>query len=176
MTWIGIDEWARLSRPTRKEKDQIIGFSKLKQSKNKFYAEESVPASIVKFLRGKRLDVKTACELGMLRRGDQEHAAFALMKKRVLITCDNDFLDNRKFNLIMTPVIVVVDPRNQSRRDMEIVYRILVPIIRFPRIYDKWSRLEVHLNGQWVETGRALNGESWRERHRYFRGEHQVWI
>lgn len=58
----------------------------------RFYADEHVPAAVVKGLRLHGADVLTTAEAGMLGAPDEAQLAFAAQTGRVMCTQDADFL------------------------------------------------------------------------------------
>jgi len=76
--------------------------------KTRFQADESVPDYVVDYIRSRRFNVKTATESGLKGHSDEDHLAAAHRDSRVLLTFDQDFLDERKFPPHRNPGIVVL--------------------------------------------------------------------
>jgi predicted nuclease of predicted toxin-antitoxin system len=159
---------------TQKEIEQVLRYARQKKTKARFYADEDVPRRAVEIHRNHGLKVLTAGEAGMLGHPDGNHAAFALRTGRVLVTCDRDYLDDRRFPLISCPAIVVFDFGNGTRTEIIRAFRCLGSIIRFPQFFDKWARFDATPD-EWVERLRFLDGTTSRERCRMFRGRRQLW-
>jgi hypothetical protein len=92
----------------------------------------------------------------------------------ILLTCDRDYLDNRKFPLIHCPAIVVFDFGKGTPREILAALQCLRMAFRIPQFYDKWMKIEA-AKDSWIETARFLNGTTARTRYRWFRGKLQEW-
>jgi uncharacterized protein with PIN domain len=58
----------------------------------RFHLDENVHGAIAKGLRLRGVDVTTTHEAGLIGASDEDHLAFALAQKRVVVTHDDDFL------------------------------------------------------------------------------------
>jgi predicted nuclease of predicted toxin-antitoxin system len=58
----------------------------------KFYLDEHIPRAVVEGLRRRGIDVLTIQDAGRVGDPDWKQLAFAAMKRRVLVTFDDDFL------------------------------------------------------------------------------------
>ena len=58
----------------------------------KFYLDEHIPKAVVEGLRRHGIDVLTVRDAGRVGDPDRKQLAFAAMKRRVLVTFDDDFL------------------------------------------------------------------------------------
>jgi predicted nuclease of predicted toxin-antitoxin system len=172
MTWIDAHLLYEKDSATRREIAQVIDFAKRK-AKARFYADENFPTLATELLRTK-VDVVTAQDVGKRRHPDENHAAFALREKRVLVTCDRDYLDERRFPLIHCPAIVVFDFGSGSLREIAQAFRCLRSILRVPQFYDKWAKIDAK-PWTWVEYCRYLNGTTSRTRFRYHHRVLQEW-
>jgi predicted nuclease of predicted toxin-antitoxin system len=112
------------SPASAKEIAQGVDYAKRK-TKARFYADENFPAHATEILREAGLDVLTVQEAGVRRRPDENQAAFALRKGRVLLTYGRDYLDERRFPLIHCPAIVVFDFGLGSTRHIKMAFRCL---------------------------------------------------
>jgi hypothetical protein len=70
----------------------------------RFYADENFPTAAIEILR--RLGANVITVRDARRRGhpDENHTAEALRMGRILITCDRDYLNERRFPLIHCPL------------------------------------------------------------------------
>jgi hypothetical protein len=109
MSWIDIKKLAADDKPTEREKQQVMDFAR-RNAKPRFYADENFPKLATDLLRGRlKADVLTVQDTRRQGHPDENHAAEALRLGRVLITCDRDYLDERRFPLIHCPSLVVFD-------------------------------------------------------------------
>jgi predicted nuclease of predicted toxin-antitoxin system len=59
----------------------------------RFYLDEHVSRAVALGLRRRGIDVVRAAEAGLMEAPDEEHFAFAVGEKRVLVTQDADFIE-----------------------------------------------------------------------------------
>jgi Domain of unknown function (DUF5615) len=67
-------------------------------------------------LGGRMLTVQESRRKGQ---PDENHAAYALKHRFILVTCDRDYLDERRFPLIHCPAIVVFDLNSGSLQEIK---------------------------------------------------------
>ena len=77
--------------------------------KLKLFADASVPATIVKELRGAKISVKSALEQGLSSADDQAILVAARKQGEVLLTMDADFWNDRKFPVHQVHGIIFID-------------------------------------------------------------------
>ena len=58
----------------------------------RFYLDENVDNQVAKGLRTRKIDVLTTAEADHIGWKDEQHLAFALEERRVIVTQDRDFL------------------------------------------------------------------------------------
>jgi hypothetical protein len=108
MTWVNV-QGLPLPPVPKKEVEQVIRYSKQEKTFPRFYADENFPARAVEILRSRNFDVLTVVEAKKNGHPDENHTAEALRLGGVLITCDRDYPDVRRFPLISCPALVVFD-------------------------------------------------------------------
>jgi predicted nuclease of predicted toxin-antitoxin system len=69
--------------------------------------DESLGKDAVRVLRENRWNAKFASDLGLIGKSDDAVFAAAWKQKRVILTHDRDFLDNRRFPFHRNPGIIV---------------------------------------------------------------------
>ncbi len=70
-----------------------------------------------------------------------DHAAYALKRGLVLITCDRrDYLDERRFPLIHCPAIAVFSFGSGSVREIRTWLVCLKRMVGMPQFFDKWVK------------------------------------
>ena len=158
MPWVDIAEVVTADPPSERERRQVFEWLR-HRTKPRFYADENLPVGAVQILRAQGCRVVTVQDL--LRRGhpDENHAAYALRKGLILLTCDRDYLDERRFPLIHCPAIIVFDfgPGPLTVMSIRRAFRCLVNVIKCPQVYDKW--IKIHASRDcWTEYARFLNG------------------
>lgn len=92
----------------------------MKFGKCKFYADENIEESLIKFIRNKGYRVISAKELGYNGRNDEFHLQQAIKYKASLLSKDDDYLDNRKFSfdkLQKGSIIVILTKKDTNKID-----------------------------------------------------------
>jgi hypothetical protein len=93
----------------------------------------------------------------------------------VLVTCDRDYLNNRRFPLNQIPAICVLRFGDGSRRDKVRALRKLDDTHCFPHFHDVWYRIDGGPD-EWTIEQRFQNGGHSRRRQRFHNRQWQVWI
>jgi hypothetical protein len=174
MPWIALVEIAKRNPATKKEIEQVLDYRR-RRAKPKFYADENLPSAAVKIVGSLGGHVLTAQEANRQGHPDENHSAFALKDGRVLLTCDRDYLDEKRFPLVHCPVIVVCDFGSGSSDEMRQTFRCLGSIFSFPQFFDKWTKIDAKRES-WIAYCRYLNGTTSRTRYRLHRGKTQEWV
>jgi predicted nuclease of predicted toxin-antitoxin system len=171
--WVNIED--TLTEPlSKRDQREVDDYLRKRKARPRFYADENFPRKAVELLRGNDLDIVSATDAGLTGHSDGDHLAFALREKRVLLTCDRDFLDDRRFPLLSCPAIVVFEFGAGATNSMLQAFRVLNQFILYPEKLDKWCRFEANRDG-WTQSLRYLDGSSSRERYRIHKGRLQVW-
>jgi predicted nuclease of predicted toxin-antitoxin system len=103
--------WVRLSVPSKEEKraaDQYRG-------RAKFLVDESLGETAAEILKDWGYNTKYVGEVELEGRCDEDVFAVAWNLKRVIITHDPDFLDDRKFPPHRNPGVIVIRPGSSGR-------------------------------------------------------------
>ena len=99
--------------------------------KLKLCADASVPQPFVEKLREAGIPVRMASEDGLASHSDNDILAWARRSKRVLLTLDRDFWNDRKFPLQRVPGVIFVDV---APNDIDAALR------SFDLVYDTFAR------------------------------------
>jgi predicted nuclease of predicted toxin-antitoxin system len=172
--WVNASDLPRepLSKPEQREFEAYL---KKKKIKPRFYSDANFPQWAVDYVRENKFKLVTAKEVGLQNRDDQDHLAYALREARVLLTCDRDFLDERKHPLISCPAIIVFDFGEGTRSEMFSAFHVLWWIATVPEWLDKWAKFEANRDG-WTELLRFEDGSTARYRNRHHDGDLQTWV
>ncbi len=173
MAWIDVEQLVAQTPPNRREAQQVLNYL-ARRAKARFYADENFPRQALSVLRQMGARVCTAQAIGLAGHPDENHAAYALKNGLVLLTCDRDFLNERRFPLIHCPAIFVFDFGSGTVREMRQAFRCLSVVFRTPQFFDKWCKVEAQ-RGSWVMSLRFQNGTTSRSRHRLWHGRLQEW-
>ena len=93
--------------------------SQLRRSKrSKFLTDESLGPGIIQFFRWYRMNAITVWDVGLDGRSDETIFACAWKQRRILLTHDDDFWDDRRFPEHRNPGVVILPGANGDQRDM----------------------------------------------------------
>jgi predicted nuclease of predicted toxin-antitoxin system len=174
MGWVNLIELVREDPPTRAEVDQVLEYRRRK-AKARFYADENFPHLATRLLRKMGGRVVTVQDLNLKGHPDENHAAYALKHGHVLLTCDRDYLDERRFPLIHCPAIAVFDFGSGNAREIRQAFSCLERVLGSPQFFDKWVKIDAKRDS-WTEYSRSLDGTTSRTRYRVWRGSIQEWV
>jgi predicted nuclease of predicted toxin-antitoxin system len=173
MSWINLIDLVRANPPTQKEIDQVLGYRR-KRAKARFYVDENFPARATAELRhlSRVITVQDSQRRGQ---PDENHAAYALKRGFILVTCDRDYLNEIRFPLVHCPAIVVFDFGSGSTKEIRDAFTCLERILASPQFFDKWVKIDAKRDS-WTEYARCLDGTTARSRYRVYQGMIQEWI
>ncbi|HTD17748.1 MAG TPA: DUF5615 family PIN-like protein [Chthoniobacterales bacterium] len=175
MPWTDIENIIADSEPTEREKRHVIDFARRK-TKPRFYADEDFPQLATDILkRLLKADVLTVQDNRRRGQPDQNHIAEALRLGRILVTCDRDYLDERRFPLVHCPALVVCDFGGRTLGEILSTFRCLGSVFSAPQFFDKWTKIDARRDG-WSEYARHLNGTTSRCRYRFNGARLQEWV
>jgi predicted nuclease of predicted toxin-antitoxin system len=174
MAWVIIDKLVAKNPPTLREARQVLTYAS-RGAKARFYADENFPAKAVQVLRAMGAKVRTAQEVGLTRHPDENHIAYARRKGMILVTCDRDFLDEKRFPLIHCPATFVFDFGSASVPEIRQAFRCLASALRMPQFFDKWWKIDAKRDC-WTELVRHQDGSMSRHRMRVFKGSVFEWV
>ncbi len=174
MGWVNLIELVRANPPKKKEVEQVLEYQR-RNAKVSFYTDENFPYRATQLLRTMRARVATAQDEGLRRHPDENQAAYALKHGHVLLTCDRDYLNERRFPLIHCPAIAVFDFGSGSVPEVRKSFACLDRVVGFPQFFDKWVKIDASPDS-WTEYCRHLDGTTFRYRYRIYRGKLQEWV
>ncbi|MGO8837545.1 MAG: DUF5615 family PIN-like protein [Limisphaerales bacterium] len=174
MPWVNIEESVRGNPPSEREKRQVEDFMR-RGAKPRFYADENFTTLATHVLRQMGADVLTVQEARLAGHPDENHAAYALRLGRILITCDRDYLNERRFPLIHCPAIIVCDFGAGAVAEIRSTFNCLAGAFQAPQFLDKWIKINAKRDG-WTEYARFLDGTTSKQRYRFYRGRLQGWV
>jgi hypothetical protein len=173
MAWAEIKHLTDADLPTKREMRQVEDYLRRK-AKPRFYADENFPNIAVEILRRRDADVLTVHEAMRNGHPDESHAAEALRLGRILITCDRDYLDERRFPLIHCPAVIVCDFGKGSVREIARAFQCLRNVFDVPQFHNKWIKIDASCDS-WTERLRFLDGSTAKKRYRIFNKRLQEW-
>lgn len=118
-------------KPIRITEAEIRAVSKAAARKARFQLDEDVDPVVAEALRDRGVNVVTAPELGLKGRSDEDQLAAAMRDDRILITHDDDFLNDRRFPPTRNPGLVVIagggDSAEELAAALEVLFTLIVP-------------------------------------------------
>jgi uncharacterized protein DUF5615 len=174
MPWTDMERIAADDPPSEREKQQVYDYVR-RRAKPRFYADENFPGIAITILRQLGADVLTVRDTRRCGHPDENHIAEALRLGRILITCDLDYLNDRRFPLIHCPAIIVCEFGPGTRDDIKHTFACLGRAFRAPQFFDKWTKIHA-LRDSWTERNRHLDGTTSRHRYRIRHGRMQEWV
>lgn len=174
MPWVDVKSLSARSLANPKEAAEVLRYL-ARRAKPRFYADEDFPQNAVLLLRQMGARVSTVHETRTRGHPDENHAAYALRNGLVLVTCDRDYLNNRRFPLVHCPAIFVFDFGSGSSREMMQAFRCMAGVFSARQFYDKWCKVHAQRDC-WTEYTRFQDGTTSRSRFRLWRGTLQEWV
>lgn len=104
--------WRKLDIPTDDEKRHLDLHYR---GRARFLVDESMGGEVANILRHYGYNAKYVADVGLLGHGDEDVFTAAWKDKRILVTHDPDFLDDRLFPPHRNPGIVLVRPGSSGR-------------------------------------------------------------
>jgi predicted nuclease of predicted toxin-antitoxin system len=174
MAWVDSAVLAADNPASPKEVQEILRYV-ARKAKPRFYADENFPAQAVALLRRMGGRVETVQEARRSGHPDENHAAYALRNGLVLLTCDRDFLDNKRFPLMHCPAIYVFAFGQGTIQELRAAFRCLASVFDVPQLFDKWCKIDAGTES-WTELVRFRNGSILRTRFRFGRRGIEEWV
>lgn len=159
MPWVDSSDIYAADPATPKEIAQVVDYTR-RRTKPRFYADENFPTLAVEMLRSMGARVVTVQDVLRRRHPDENHTAYALKHGLILLTCDRDYLDNRRFPLVHCPVIVVFNFGSGSTEEIQKAFICLWTAFKAPQFWDKWMKIDA-------------SPESWTQHTRHY-GWHDI--
>lgn len=126
----------------------------------KLYVDANIPRKIIEELRGAGLDIKSVIEEGYAFHPDENIYQQAKRFKRVILTMDRDFWNDKKHSLQKSPGVIFVDlPPDQPDKAID-------GLARFYALFAQYYPLDY-----WQETKAKVSEYSFVIRLRTFSGK-----
>lgn len=154
--------WQRLQDLTGPE---LRAFDRRFRRVAKFYADENIEPVLIEILRDLGFDIATAREVGLLQRDDTDHYGYARQSNRILLSHDQDFLNDQRFPPQKHPGVVVFDIQPITRDALSDAFYLLKVVVRPYR--ELWREAKILIHKNLEMTVRNRNFERRRENIRY---------
>jgi len=97
--------WKPVATPS---KEEIAEFLKDRKKSARFLVDESAGTELASQMKEIGLNVKYVDDVGLRGRSDEEVFAYARKQNRVILTHDEDFMNNRQIPIYLSPGIVKI--------------------------------------------------------------------
>jgi predicted nuclease of predicted toxin-antitoxin system len=174
MSWVNIEDMIAANPPKSWEVREVQS-NLAKHAKARFLVDENFPPKAIAILRAMRAKVVTARDAGLMGYGDEAYVAYALRHGLMLVTCDRDFLDERRHPLIHCPAIFVFNFGACSAPEIRLAFRCLGSVLSMPQFFNKGWKIDA-ARDTWIEYVRYQDGSTGRYRFRLLRGQLQEWV
>jgi predicted nuclease of predicted toxin-antitoxin system len=121
--------------------EEIARLRRAKRSR--FLIDESLGSGAIEFFKRRRLNAVDVWQVGLQGRDDQAVFAFAWNHRRILLTHDDDFWDDRRFPEHRNPGLVILPGANGDQTDM--ISGLWWMMLMMDRDPDLWRKLKVRI-------------------------------
>jgi predicted nuclease of predicted toxin-antitoxin system len=131
-------------------KEELSDILKEITKKASFLVDESLGIAVAQALRMLGWNVRFVDEVGLRGHDDSDVFAFASRENRILLTHDEDFLDDRKFPPHRNPGIVVLPGASGEERELLKALGAMLSIVG--KFRGAWLRAKIQISrtGDWV--------------------------
>jgi hypothetical protein len=165
--------WKPISEPTDAEVREIVQENR---GKAKFLVDENLGAEVTQLLRDAGWNAIDVFELNLEGHPDENIFAAARKQDRILLTHDDDFLDDRRFPPRLSPGMVVLPgAQGDDRALLSAIYRMLSIVGRLRELW-RCTKIIISTDGTWtVLTFEKSEGRVTKSRYRFPKNRMEVW-
>jgi len=165
--------WERLPPITQRE---LAAGKRERGKKARFLIDKNVDRTVVDVLRQTHWNVRHADEIALGSHEDESIYAHARSEKRVLLTHDPDFLDDRRFPPRLSPGVIILPGAEGKRSALMLALGRLLMIVGRHRELWTGTKAEITEDGTWtVRTFERDTGRVELRRYRFSRGKFEGW-
>jgi hypothetical protein len=173
MPWKDVDRPEGMG-PTARRRAWVEPHALQRKPRPRFYADGTFPTQAISLLRERGFDVLAAREGGEGSSSSQDALAFARRFARILVTCDEGYLDEHSCPTTNTPTVMVFGFGTGGTDEILSAFQCLDYMATFPRFYDKWCKIHAK-PGEWTEHVSPRYGAASSRRFRWQAGRLQTW-
>jgi hypothetical protein len=173
MPWIDVDEWQGMD-PHAGKKAWAEPYPGQRRAGPRFYADETVPTQAISLLRTRGFDVVAARRGGGGVLPAQNQLAFARRFARILVTCDEGYMDEPSCPTTNIPTVMVFDLGAGEPDEILSAFKCLDYLTSTPRFYDNWCKIHAKPE-EWIEHVSPAYGAASSRRLRWQEGRLQTW-
>jgi predicted nuclease of predicted toxin-antitoxin system len=150
-------------------------FGRRFKKKARFLVDESAGSGLARALRERGWNAVAADEVGLRGYPDEDVFAHAWSEDRVILTHDEDFLDDRRFPFNRNPGVVVLPGASGEPGFVEAVRDVLAVIGRFREAY-RGEKIRISSDQIWTVNGfDKKGGHHYSARYRFVGNEVYSW-
>jgi predicted nuclease of predicted toxin-antitoxin system len=133
------DEWFEVSEDMWRDPREV-------PRRLKLCADASVPMSFVEKLKRAKIAIRAAREDNLCSRPDHGILAWAKRHKRVLLTFDRDFWDDRKFSLATVPGVIFLDVSPEDLNAALDAFNLLYFVLGKSFSLERWNGVKARVS------------------------------
>lgn len=137
--------WKPIDTPS---KEEMADFLKDHRKIARFLVDESVGIEVASQMKGLGLNVKYVDDVGLRGRSDKYIYAYARRKRRVILTHDDDFMDNRQFPIIISPGVVKIP--GAAGDEAALVHAVSQVIFMFGKLGDFFEKTKISISSKGI--------------------------
>ena len=139
--------WTKIDLPPQEEIDAFVSRF---QKKTRFSVDESLGREAAKAIRDLGWNVKYVEDVDLKGRADEDVFAYAWRDNRILVTHDEDFLNDGRFPPHRNPGVVIVPGGDGNERALlEALAFVLSVVAPFRETY-RGTKPRIHSDGSWI--------------------------
>ena len=165
--------WKPIQEPSDAEVREIV---RENRGKAKFLVDENLGEEVTRLLRDDGWNVTDVFELNILGQPDENIFAVARKLDRILLTHDDDFLDDRRFPPRLNPGLVVLPGgEGNDHALLSAIYRMLSIVGRLRELW-RSTKIVIATDGTWtVMTFDQSESRVTKNRYRFQKNRMEVW-
>jgi predicted nuclease of predicted toxin-antitoxin system len=173
MPWIDVDEGEGIA-PNERGRARAAPHAETGKARPRFFADETIPTQAISLLRKRGFDVIAARIGGGGVVPAQNQLAFARRFARILVTCDEDYLEERSCPTTNVPTVMVFGFGEGQIDEILSAFKCLDYVASLPGSYGNWCKIYARPE-EWVEHVSPAYGAASSRRLRWQEGRLQTW-
>src|SRR5262245_10883175 len=138
--------WEQQARLTRAE----LAAARRDRKKTSFLVDESVDLEVAFRLRREGFTANHVSDVGLKGHSDEDVFAYGWREDRIILTCDTDFLHNRRFPPQRNPGVVVLPLAPDGQRTLSLAVGWVAHIVGHSRELWRRTKITISREGVWV--------------------------
>jgi hypothetical protein len=139
--------WKPVDTPS---KEEMAVFLKDHRKIARFLVDESVGIEVASQMKELGLNVKYVDDVGLKGRADEDIYAYARRERRVILTHDDDFMDNRQFPITISPGVVKIP--GAVGDEGALVHAVSKVISMFGKLGDFFEKTKISISSEGIWT------------------------